>query len=502
MPRSSIGRPSRSTHTPHTAAISTHTAAPGRSTLATMSAPSVADHDPFPSITAALAEARRDHAALLERHAADADTIASLRMAVDASAEDAAVLRAELQRSQEAEAELRATLGRLSEEQAILATRIEQRERALATSEEQATTAQRAQQRAEERTEELEAALARRDDALENATKEERTRGAALAAAQDEIRSLRDQRDAAQQEAERAHVANASLRAKVSEREERLADVSRRVNGQAGAASCTPPFTDVSNLVAPSPAASGATAPSPAAAAAAPPPACATDSTDACAAVHFARVILAATRTDSTGGTLEEVAARLFRIGLGYTCDRVGGSHDRGIDLRMRSADDLLTVAQCKSRKSGDVPFVDVSAFIGAMGLSGASHGFFVTNSSFTREARRAAAEWASGAGGFARSLTLFSSEELTALLTKHHRALASDLYLASLLENPGLHRLEHAAAAPTARRGRGSTHAAVGRTRRHRRVTSRGGRGRGRAAARGAAALEPPSGDAAPRVR
>ena len=49
-----------------------------------------------------------------------------------------------------------------------------------------------------------------------------------------------------------------------------------------------------------------------------------------------------------------------FRIGLHYTADRVGGSNDRGVDIRMRSSDDVPAIAQCKSRRAGgpDIPFV------------------------------------------------------------------------------------------------------------------------------------------------
>ena len=155
---------------------------------------------------------------------------------------------------------------------------------------------------------------------------------------------------------------------------------------------------------------------------------------DAAAAVRFAKRVLDATRADATGGALEEVSTRLFRVCLGYSVDRVGGSHDRGIDLKMRSADDVPCVAQCKSKRSGDVSFVEVSAFLGAMGIAGVMHGLFVTNAAFTAAARKAAEEWAAAAPE--RALHLYSCEELSAMCCKHHPALAQDHYVQSLLEH------------------------------------------------------------------
>ena len=377
----------------------------------------ILSEDPFVAIDDAVAGLRAHSSSLEASLTSTRQEVASLRLALAASEEAAQNLRAALSQSVEEAAAASGARDAAIEEAATLRTRLEQRDRAVEAALEQASTARRMQQRAEEQAEELAAKISRRDEALRRQTEQERERNSTLLALQDEARARREERDAARQEAERAHAANATLRERVREREERLTDVMRRARDAPNSA----PLSDVSNIHAASPggAAAGAVA---------------GGAGDAAAAVRFAKRVLDATRADATGGALEEVSARLFRVCLGYSVDRVGGSHDRGIDLKMRSADDVPCVAQCKSKRSGDVSFVEVSAFLGAMGIAGVMHGLFVTNAAFTAAARKAAEEWAAAAPE--RALHLYSCEELSAMCCKHHPALAQDHYVQSLLEH------------------------------------------------------------------
>ena len=349
-------------------------------------------------------------------------SLESTKMELEEACTEAAELR-------EALRQVKSERDMAHEEVETVRTRLDQRERALVHATDAAAAAMRAQQEAAERSEELEARVGRRDEALAKAAAEERKNMGAMMSLRDEARGLREERDAAQQEAHRAHAACSSLRTKLAERDARLADVMRRAARDAPA-----PLGDASNTIAER----GRTAASPAAAS--PAAACAPADADdaAVAAVRFSRRVLDATRADASGGALEEVATRLLRVGLSYTCDRVGGSHDRGVDIRMRSSEDVSAVAQCKSRRVGgqDVSFGEMSAFIGAMALAETSCGFFVTNASFTAAARRAALDWVAVEPA-RRNLHLFSHEELTALLTKYHDALGADHYIASLLERP-----------------------------------------------------------------
>jgi hypothetical protein len=264
----------------------------------------------------------------------------ALRASLDTALVDAAAAQAEATSLRSDLLAAKAERQASEEKNATLTMRVEQRERAVAQATEAAVAAERAQQRASERTEELEATLRRRDDALVTAASDERAHAAALSAAQKEARAVRESRDAAQREAQRAHTACASLRAKLTERDGRLADVSR-------AARDALPFADVSNQL-------GGAGP-----ALVPPSASAPceggEGDDAArAAVGFARRVLDATRADASGGALEELCTRILRIALKYTSERVGGGHDRGVDIKLRSSDDVPAVAQWSPRSGSN----------------------------------------------------------------------------------------------------------------------------------------------------
>ena len=87
----------------------------------------------------------------------------------------------------------------------------------------------------------------------------------------------------------------------------------------------------------------------------------------------------------------EEFVAELFES-LGYQVEQVGGTDDRGIDLKLQRGD-LRAVAQCKAHKKGLVGSPELQKFLGAVHFSKSHKGFFVTTTTFTLAAERYASD-------------------------------------------------------------------------------------------------------------
>ena len=93
-----------------------------------------------------------------------------------------------------------------------------------------------------------------------------------------------------------------------------------------------------------------------------------------------------------TPESFEEFVAELFDA-LGYEVEQVGGSGDEGSDLRLRRADGLLAVVQCKYHKRGVVGSPLLQKFLGTIHHTLSHKGFFVTTSTFSLAAEKFAAE-------------------------------------------------------------------------------------------------------------
>lgn len=88
----------------------------------------------------------------------------------------------------------------------------------------------------------------------------------------------------------------------------------------------------------------------------------------------------------------EEFVAEVFEA-LGYDVERVGGTGDEGIDLRVRK-DGLVGVVQCKYHKSkGVIGSPDLQKFLGTIHHSRSHKGFFVTTRTFSLAAERFTAD-------------------------------------------------------------------------------------------------------------
>jgi restriction system protein len=93
-----------------------------------------------------------------------------------------------------------------------------------------------------------------------------------------------------------------------------------------------------------------------------------------------------------TPESFEEFVAELFEA-LGYEVEAVGGTGDEGADLRLRRADGLLGVVQCKYHKRGVVGSPALQKFLGTIHHTLSHKGFFVTTSTFSLAAEKFAAE-------------------------------------------------------------------------------------------------------------
>lgn len=90
--------------------------------------------------------------------------------------------------------------------------------------------------------------------------------------------------------------------------------------------------------------------------------------------------------------TFEEFVAELFEA-LGYEVDRVGGSGDEGVDLRVRK-NNLLAIVQCKySQGKSVVGSPELQKFLGSVHHTSSHKGFFVTTRTFSLAAERFVAD-------------------------------------------------------------------------------------------------------------
>lgn len=91
--------------------------------------------------------------------------------------------------------------------------------------------------------------------------------------------------------------------------------------------------------------------------------------------------------TTLTAEGFEEFVAELFEA-LGYDVDRIGGTGDEGVDLRVTRGG-LVGVVQCKYHKKGVVGSPELQKFLGTVHHTRSHKGFFVTTSTFTLSAER-----------------------------------------------------------------------------------------------------------------
>jgi restriction system protein len=87
----------------------------------------------------------------------------------------------------------------------------------------------------------------------------------------------------------------------------------------------------------------------------------------------------------------EEFVAELFEA-LGYEVDRMGGTGDEGVDLRLRKKN-LLAIVQCKYHSRGVVGSPEIQKFLGTIHHTHSHKGFFVTTRTFSLAAEKFAAE-------------------------------------------------------------------------------------------------------------
>lgn len=87
----------------------------------------------------------------------------------------------------------------------------------------------------------------------------------------------------------------------------------------------------------------------------------------------------------------EEFVAEVFEA-LGHEVEHVGGTDDRGIDLKVVRAG-LRAIVQCKYHKKGVIGSPELQKFLGAVHGSGSHKGYFVTTSTFSLAAERFAAD-------------------------------------------------------------------------------------------------------------
>jgi restriction system protein len=87
----------------------------------------------------------------------------------------------------------------------------------------------------------------------------------------------------------------------------------------------------------------------------------------------------------------EEFVAELFEA-IGYAVDRVGGTGDEGVDLRVERKG-LRGVVQCKYHKKGVVGSPELQKFLGTIHHTSSHKGFFVTTRTFSLAAERFAGD-------------------------------------------------------------------------------------------------------------
>lgn len=211
-----------------------------------------------------------------------------------------------------------------------LQRRIQRRETSLAEAMERANAAECVRRRCEEEIKELREEASVREAVVDAVRASERQKDAELAAARAETKVLQGTLEAARADCDRRAAANEQLRLKVANRDARLAEIVSKAGDHE-------PFMDVSNFVAALSSstvhcASTSATPQPSAPSvfvaprqmgsvateAQVGPACGCSRPgDTPSIVHFARLVLDATRTDASGSALEELTRRLF-ICMGY----------------------------------------------------------------------------------------------------------------------------------------------------------------------------------------
>ncbi len=87
----------------------------------------------------------------------------------------------------------------------------------------------------------------------------------------------------------------------------------------------------------------------------------------------------------------EEFVAEVFEA-LGYEVERVGGSGDEGIDLRMKKAG-LRAIVQCKYHSRGVVGSPELQRFLGSVHHTQSHKGYFVTTRTYSLAAEKFAAD-------------------------------------------------------------------------------------------------------------
>lgn len=83
----------------------------------------------------------------------------------------------------------------------------------------------------------------------------------------------------------------------------------------------------------------------------------------------------------------EEFVAEVFEA-MGYAVERVGGSGDEGVDLKVSKAG-LLGIVQCKYHAKGVVGSPDLQKFLGTIHHTRSHKGFFVTTRTFSLAAEK-----------------------------------------------------------------------------------------------------------------
>ena len=397
--------------------------------------------DVWSALSEAVEAARSDATLVRKEKVGLEEEATSLRAALSEASADAESLRAQLAESELALQVVRAELDSSREETARVVRRVARRDASLKEATNELSVAKLRCQQAEDAAQELRDELGERRAALDRVTRALHEKESSLQATRDELRALSEELAAAKADIARRANANEGLRRKVAERDDRLAEISARCTHDGAA------LSDVSNLVVG--AAANDTqlfehtqAKQPASAAVS--HGGGGGGAAALHAVDFARRVLEATRTDASGTALEELTRRVF-LALGYDVPpRQSGPGDRGIDLRVFTADDALEIVQCKSKGRGktNVSFSEMSEFIGAMELADCTTGHFVTNSGFTASALHAARSLPS------KQVVTIGAEELAALLHQHHSRLRHDHHIISLLEAMPGRRMDYEEAA------------------------------------------------------
>lgn len=374
----------------------------------------LADLSPWARVLEAVHEARESDEALRSAHRESLEEMAALKAKFSLAADDAEATRADLHECTSAARRREAAAASAEEDLATLRDRIQLLERQAEERDAETAAALRSTRHAQSQVEELLQRLARREAAVDSLQQALGERDEALRSVRDEARALKEALVAAKSDGERRGAANETLRARVAEREARLAEIQRRTHEAA-------PLADRCNQ-------------QPEAGPAAGPAARAGAGGTAAHVATFARRVLSATRADRSGQALEELARRLF-LAEGYAVPpRRSGANDGGIDIWMHTPDDVAAVVQCKSKASAvSVAVGDVRAFVGSMDVTKVDSGFFVTNQAFTHEARELALALRAATS---KRLELYAADELTVLISQHVEKLQGDHFVAALLES------------------------------------------------------------------